>query len=195
MANRRDSLKKDTRKSSSRLFRMLKLVYYRFIRLRGTPEKISLGLSLGIFIGMTPFLGAHTLIAVALASLFKWSKITAAIGVMITNPFTAPLIYPVTYKLGAMVTAFSSPSQWSKIFEPDGVIGLMKSSPMIFIDLIVGGVLIGLPLSLVSYYLTMLALSRARRRLKIRKARRALKRAALKKAIEDENKKYTESGP
>lgn len=180
-------MKKAGRKSSSRLFRMLKLIYYRFVRLRGTPEQISLGLSLGIFVGMTPFIGVHTVIAVALASLFKWSKITAAIGVMITNPFTAPLIYPVTYKLGAMVNAFSSPSQWSKIYEPGGVIGLMKSSPVIFIDLFVGGVLIGLPLSLVSYYITMYAVSRARRRLKIRKARRALKRAALKKAIEDDN--------
>jgi uncharacterized protein (DUF2062 family) len=187
MANRNDSVKKDPRKSSDRLFRMLKLIYYRFVRLRGTPEQISLGLSLGIFVGMTPFLGAHTVIAVALASLFKWSKITAAIGVMITNPFTAPLIYPVTYKLGAMVTAFSNPSQWSRIFEPGGVIGLMKSSPIIVIDLIVGGVIIGLPLSFVSYYIAMYAVSRARRRLKIRKARRALKRAALKKAIENDN--------
>lgn len=187
-------MKKDARKSSGRLFRMLKLIYYRFVRLRGTPEQISLGLSLGIFVGMTPFLGVHTVIAVALAALFKWSKITAAIGVMITNPFTAPLIYPVTYKLGAMVTAFSNPSQWSGIFEPGGVMGLMKSSPNIVIDLIVGGLLIGLPLSFVSYCLTMYALSRARRRLKFRKAGRALKRAALKKAIGDDHKKCTESG-
>lgn len=189
MANRNDSVKKKARKSSSRLFRMLKLIYYRFVRLRGTPEQISLGLSLGIFVGMTPFLGVHTIISVALASLFKWSKITAAIGVMITNPLTAPLIYPATYKLGAMVTLFSNPSQWSKIFEPGGVIGLMKSSPMIFINLFVGGVIIGLPLSFVSYYVAMYALSRARRRLKIRKARRALKKAALKKAGGDDNKR------
>lgn len=187
MANRNDPVKKKARKSSSRLFRMLKLIYYRFVRLRGTPEQISLGLSLGIFVGMTPFLGVHTIISIALASLFKWSKITAAIGVMITNPFTAPLIYPAAYKLGAMVTLFSKPAQWSKIFESGGVIGLMKSSPMIFINLFVGGVIIGLPLSFVSYYVAMYALSRARRRLKIRKARRALERAALKKAGKDDN--------
>ena len=66
--------------------RTLKRAYYRFLRIRGAPEQIALGMALGVFIGMTPFLGFHTVIAVMLAAVFKWSKIAAGVGVFITNP-------------------------------------------------------------------------------------------------------------
>ncbi len=159
---------------------MMKRFYVRFVRLRGTPHQISLGLSLGILVGMTPFLGAHTVIAVFLASLFKWSKITATIGVMITNPFTAPLIYPITYKLGNKVTGLSDPSQWARIFEPGGVIALMKSSPLIIVDLNVGGMIVGIPLAVITYYFALNAVSRARKRIEMRRAKRAAARRAKK---------------
>ncbi len=180
MSRRTGSYKRKERYTYARTVRMLKRFYVRFVRLRGTPQQISLGLSLGIMVGMTPFLGAHTLIAVFLASLLKWSKITATIGVMITNPFTAPLIYPVTYKLGNMVTGFSDPSQWSKIFESGGVVALMKNSPLIIIDLIVGGMIVGIPLAIVTYYLVLGTVTRARMRIEIRRARRAAAKKAKK---------------
>ena len=181
MANRDNAGKNGIPNSYGRLMRTLKRIYYRFLRIRGTPNQISLGLALGIFIGMTPFLGFHTVIAVLLASVLKWSKITAALGVLITNPFTAPFIYPFTYHIGAKVTGFSDRSQWLKIFEPGGVIGLMEDSPMILVDLSVGGGIIGLPLAVISYYVAINAVSRARRRLELRKARRMAKKAALRK--------------
>lgn len=171
------------RRTKARTVRMMKRFYVRFVRLRGTPHQISLGLALGFLVGMTPFLGAHTVIAIFLASLFKWSKITATIGVMITNPLTAPLIYPVTYKLGNSVTGLSDPSQWSKIFEPGGVIALMKSSPVIIVDLSVGGMIVGIPLAVITYYVTLNAVTRARKRIERRRARRATARRAKKKRL------------
>lgn len=171
------------RRFYGRTRRMLKRFYVRFVRLRGTPRQISLGLSLGILIGMTPFLGAHTVIAVFLASLFKWSKITATIGVLITNPLTAPLIYPVTYKIGSLVTGLSDPSQWSRIFEPGGVIALMKNSPMIIIDLNVGGMIAGLPLALIAYYLAFNTVSQAQERIAIRRARRAARKKKMRRNL------------
>lgn len=179
MVPRNETEKKKLPRSSSPLVRMLKRIYYRFLRIRGTPRQISLGLALGIFVGMTPFLGFHTIMSVMLASVFKWSKITAAIGVLITNPFTAPLIYPLTYKIGAMITGFSDPSSWLKLFEPGGAMGLMKDSPMILVDLLVGGVILGLPMALVSYCIAMSIVLRARKRLELRKARRGAKRKDL----------------
>jgi uncharacterized protein (DUF2062 family) len=139
-------------RAGSRAF--LSFIYNRFLRLRGTPRQISMGLALGVFIGMTPFIGFHTLIAVTLASLFAWNKVTSALGVFITNPLTAPIIYPITYKLGSMITGFSDPTMWLKVFEPGGAIDLLKGSPMILVDLIVGGILIGIPLSFFAYHLS-----------------------------------------
>lgn len=161
--------------------RALKRTYYRFLRLRGTPRQIGQGLALGVFIGMTPFLGFHTVIAVMLAAVLRWSKIAAGVGVFVTNPFTAPLIYPLTYKLGAAVSGLSKMSHFPKLFEPGGVIGLMKNSPMILVDLLVGGVIIGLPLAIVSYYIAFYAVSGARKRMELRKSSRITRRAALLK--------------
>lgn len=171
----------DAQSPYRRLVRILKRIYYRFLRIRGTPRQISQGLALGFFIGMTPFLGFHTVLAVMLAALFKWNKIAACVGVFITNPFTAPLIYPLTYKLGSMVTGFSDPSQWQKLFESGGVISLVKNSPMILVDLFFGGMIIGLPMAFIVYYVALNALSRAKIRRELRKARRITKREALLK--------------
>ena len=67
--------------------------YRRFIKLRGDPRGIALGFALGLFIGMTPSIGFQMVIAAAIAASLKWNKISAAMGVWITNPLTAPLVY------------------------------------------------------------------------------------------------------
>ena len=46
----------------------LKRAYARFLKIRGEPREIGLGFALGIFIGMTPFMGFHTASAVFLAA-------------------------------------------------------------------------------------------------------------------------------
>jgi uncharacterized protein (DUF2062 family) len=159
------------------LVETVKRFYRRFLKLRGTSQQIAKGMALGLFIGMTPFLGFHTAMAIMFASLFKWSKIAAGLGVFITNPLTAPVIYTLTYRLGVLVTGFSDHHQWLKLFEPGGVIGLVKSSPMIIVDMLVGGGIIGLPLSIVGYYVTFAMVSSARNRMQRRRARRLSRRA------------------
>ncbi len=179
MAKNGSVTNKNGHKSSGPLLRTLKRFYYRFLRIRGTPHQVAMGLALGVFVGMTPFLGIHTVIAVMLASVFKLSKISAGIGVFITNPFTAPLIYPLTYRIGTLVIGFSDPSQWHNLFQSGGVIALMKDSPSILFDLMVGGGILGLFLAVITYYVTFHLVARARRRLEERKARRMVRKAAL----------------
>ena len=82
------------------LARQAKLFYLRFIRIRGAPEEIAEGMALGIFIGMTPTMGAQIIIAVFVAALLRKNKIAAALAVFVTNPVTAPFIYGLQYELG-----------------------------------------------------------------------------------------------
>ena len=166
------------RRFPNQIIRNLKRFYRRFIKLRGSPRQASLGMALGVFVGMTPFIGFHTALAVLLASLFKWSKIAAAVGVLITNPITAPMIYPLTYRLGAILTGFSEPIQWSRLLEPGAFIDLMKNSPMIIIDMLVGGIIVGIPLSIVIYFATYMVVSKAKKRIEIKKAQQKRKKQA-----------------
>ncbi|MEJ2699651.1 MAG: DUF2062 domain-containing protein [Desulfuromonadales bacterium] len=83
--------------------RQFKLNFLRFVRLRGGPEEIAKGMALGIFIGMTPTLGFQMVIALFFAWLLRQNKIAAALGVWITNPVTAPVIYALEYESGRVL--------------------------------------------------------------------------------------------
>ncbi|MBN2643849.1 MAG: DUF2062 domain-containing protein [Desulfuromonadaceae bacterium] len=80
--------------------RLGKLLFLRFIRLRGEPDEIAKGFALGIFIGMTPTMGFQMAIAVFFAMLLKENKFAAALAVWISNPLTAPFIYGTQYETG-----------------------------------------------------------------------------------------------
>ena len=81
--------------------RRLKYYYLRFLRLRGEPHELAFGIAIGVFSGMMPVLPAQIIFAVALAILFKASKITAAIGTWVSNPLNWYFIYVYDFKLGA----------------------------------------------------------------------------------------------
>lgn len=83
--------------------RQIRYYYLRFIRLRGEPHDLALGMALGIFSGMMPTLPSHTVMAVALAIFFKASKITAALGTWVSNPLNWCILYYLNYKLGAFL--------------------------------------------------------------------------------------------
>ena len=85
------------------LQRQLKYYYLRFVRLRGDPHELALGIALGVFIGLMPVIPFQTALAVTLAIFFKGSKITAAIGTWISNPLNWYFLYYASYKLGAFI--------------------------------------------------------------------------------------------
>jgi uncharacterized protein (DUF2062 family) len=64
-------------------------------------------MALGIFAGLLPILPFQTALAVALALLFKSSKITAVIGTWISNPLNWYFLYYYTFKAGAIVLGIS----------------------------------------------------------------------------------------
>lgn len=85
------------------ILRQAKLMLVRFIRLRGEPDEIAKGIALGIFIGMTPTFGLQMVIAIFLAYLLKENRLAALVGVWVTNPVTAPVIYAIEYEVGRIL--------------------------------------------------------------------------------------------
>ena len=126
-------------------------IYDRFIKLKGAPREIALGFALGLLIGMTPFFGMHFFSSLLLASLLGWSKIAALVGANITNVLTAPLIYPVNYWVGVKLAGFSKEIDWSSTLDVADVLALMQQSPLILVDLSIGGIILGIPLAVGGY--------------------------------------------
>jgi uncharacterized protein (DUF2062 family) len=93
--------------------RQIRYYYLRFIRLRGSPHELALGMAMGVFCGMLPIIPFQTALAVTLAIFFKGSKITAAIGTWVSNPLNWYFLYYYSYKLG--ITLLGLPEQ-RKVF-------------------------------------------------------------------------------
>jgi uncharacterized protein (DUF2062 family) len=165
------------------LLDIIRKVYERFIRIRGAPREVALGFALGIFVGMTPTIGVQTPIAIFLAALFKWSKLSAAIGVWISNPLTAPLIYSATYIAGAKILnlqpVFNMPLSptWSTLK------AMLQKAPQAFGAMTVGGTIIGVPLAIAAYYLSYFAVEKYQKDVKQKLARQKAKLADTKEKV------------
>ena len=80
--------------------RTRKLISLSLKRLKGSPHELAVGLSSGIAISFTPFLGLHALIALSIAWLFRGSMAAALIGTLFGNPWTFPFLWFVSFELG-----------------------------------------------------------------------------------------------
>jgi len=71
------------------------------IKLKESPHKIALAFSTGVFIGMSPLLGLHTILGVTAAWLFRLNTFAIIAGVYVMNPWTIVPIYAFSTWLGA----------------------------------------------------------------------------------------------
>jgi uncharacterized protein len=69
--------------------------------IRESPHRLSLAFALGIFIGMSPLLGLHTVLGVLTAYAFRLNKLATLVGVYVTNPWTIVPIYTFGTWIGA----------------------------------------------------------------------------------------------
>jgi uncharacterized protein len=83
---------------------MFRATFRRLLAIDDPPERTALAFSIGVFIAFSPFLGLHTIMATALAFLFRFNKIAIYTGTFINNPFlTLVPIIIASYAVGAFV--------------------------------------------------------------------------------------------
>lgn len=141
----------------NRLLRTIRYIYLRIVRIKAPSESIALGLALGVFSGCLPFLSLQMLIAVTLALLLRASKIAAALGTWWTNPFNWPFVFPLFYMLGR----FFIPVEVVPLSVADlmhlGLAELFQRGWRWMLITTLGGVVAGIPLSVVTYVFTLRA--------------------------------------
>jgi uncharacterized protein (DUF2062 family) len=153
----------------------LRRAYERFIRMRGDPKQISFGLALGIFMGVSPLFGFQLILAVLIAAFLRWNKVAAAMGTLISNPFTSPFIYTFAYYVGSKVTGATGRGLLVIPRDLATAGRMMEEAPGLLLALTLGTVLIGLPLAVVGYFISYVALMRYREKIKERLAKRRKK--------------------
>lgn len=130
--------------------------------MKGSPEKIALGYALGIFLTTTPLVGLKVPIALGICQLFKWKKTAAVIGVFHVNTLTGPFYYGLSFLLGKSVMGYHCSFEVPAGFGFRAMAAFFNSGSEVFISLWVGGLIIGVPLSLLAYKLVMSLLKKHR---------------------------------
>jgi len=84
---------------------MFRSAFRRLLAADDPPERTALAFSVGVFIAFSPFLGLHTIMATAVAFLFRFNKIAIYTGTFLNNPFlTLVPIIIASYAVGAVLT-------------------------------------------------------------------------------------------
>lgn len=143
-----------------KLSRQLRYYYLKFVRLKGSPRELAIGMALGIFAGLLPILPFQTALAVALALFFKSSKITAAIGTWISNPFNWYFLYFYTYKVGAFLLGVSEKEAlfsklMSSIRNAEGSLAvaekIFQAGTHVVASFVTGGIVLGIVFAVPGY--------------------------------------------
>ncbi|MBE3087763.1 MAG: DUF2062 domain-containing protein [Chloroflexi bacterium] len=73
----------------------------RLLHVHDSPRRTAAAFALGVFIGFSPFLGLHTLLALALAFLLGLNRVAVIIGVYSNLPWIMAQWYALMTALGA----------------------------------------------------------------------------------------------
>jgi uncharacterized protein (DUF2062 family) len=93
-----------------RISRFFKMVYLKLIRLNDSPQRISLGFGLGVFLGILP--GTGPIAALVLAALFRVNRAAAFLGSLLTNTWLSIATIILSIKLGSVIMG----KNWEDIY-------------------------------------------------------------------------------
>ena len=147
---------------------MFRAAFRRLLAIDDPPERTALAFSIGIFIAFSPFLGLHTILATAIAFMFRFNKIAIYTGTFVNNPIlTLVPIIIASYSVGAFILG-------RPLRIPDEGLELLKNPRLFSGDYYqqlfvqswnnvvwpfsVGGMTLSVVCSLVAYTLTLSAL-------------------------------------
>ena len=137
-----------------RLTARLRLNWYRAIRGDEGSRYLAGGLALGIFVSVYPLSVLQLPLAWGLAWLFRVSQVSAAAGVMISNPLTIAPIFVFTTTVGLMVTPGGENSAMMQplaLIENPEVRASLGAHDITII--VVGATLVGLIAAALTYWL------------------------------------------
>ena len=132
----------------------------RILTLDDTPHSIAMGVTVGMFIGMTPTVGIQMLLVVIVAALtspfFRFNRLAALLTVYVTNPITTVPVYYFNYKVGTLFVEGNLTRQdFERILEPRGLSELWDGFVALFVEigtpLVVGSLIVATVCSAVSY--------------------------------------------
>ncbi len=135
--------------------RIIRYCYLRVVRIKAPAESIALGLAAGVFAGAMPFLSLQMVIAIALAFLIRGNPIAAALGTWWTNPFNWAIVFPLFYMLGKVFVPGEVVSLSMSDLTNLGLLDLLRQGWKWLLITTLGGCIFGIPLAILTYFVTV----------------------------------------
>lgn len=144
--------------------RAARYYYLRFVRLKGHPSVLARGIAIGTFIGITPTIPFHTILALLLAFTLRGSKIAALLStLLVSNPITILPQYYLSWQIGnwltpgkhswsdvaVLIKAILNGGKFGETFSALGEIGFDS-----IVILLGGGIILALPFTFAFYCLS-----------------------------------------
>ena len=154
--------------------RTFKFYYLKFVRLQGAPSVLARGVAVGTFIGVTPTIPFHVILALFFSFLCRGSKVAAVLATfVVSNPVTLLPQYYFSWQIGNWL--FPGKHSWENISElinlvvnGAGIKEILVAFTHVSINsltvLIGGGIVLAIPIAVVSYFLSYMFFSAIQKR-------------------------------
>lgn len=87
------------------------------LHIHDSPRRTAAAYALGVFFGFSPFLGLHTVLAIAFAFVFNLNRVAVLVGVYSNLPWILAPYYTLTTLLGAKLLGTHVPEGFSAKLE------------------------------------------------------------------------------
>lgn len=148
--------------------RWTKYWYLRLMRQKSTPKNLAMACALGMFIGSLPIIPFQSVVVIALAFVMRVNKLAAWLATCYSNAATMVPFYYFLYEVGSAVTPLKV------AFDPKNLAmeQMINAGWDVFLVMLVGGLVFGIPATIVTYFVSLFAIRRYRERRAIRLLRK-----------------------
>lgn len=143
--------------------KIISFIFAKLFKINDSAQKIALGVGLGVFSGLMP--GTGPAAALFLAFVFRANRAAALLGSILTNTWLSVVTFILAIKVGSIVLS----RHWQGVYQKaQGLIRdfhwakLFKLSFLdVLLPVIIGYLIIGLFLGLISYLVVLLIIRRS----------------------------------
>ncbi len=82
---------------------MLRSALRNLLNLDDPPERTALAFAIGAFIGFSPLLGLHTILAVVISVVWRLNKVAVLTGSFLSNPWTIAPVVAASWAIGNLI--------------------------------------------------------------------------------------------
>ncbi len=146
----------------NRIVRFFRVVHLKLFRINDTPQKIAIGVGLGVFSGVMPGMGP--LAALFFAFLFRVNRAAALLGSILTNTWLSIPTFILSVRAGAYITGTRYEDinrAWHELIDKFSWKSLFEVSIYnVIMPVVIGYVAIGLVIGALAYLATLLVVNR-----------------------------------